>query len=900
MIAERWPGVPVTWSRRVTAAGHAWHYLDNAEAIPAGTRPRGTVLAVHGNPTWSFLWRHVLAEAAGHGWRVVALDQLEMGFSERTGALHRLADRVRQLGEFTDAVGLSGPDWDGRGVVTLGHDWGGIVSAGWALDHPRELAGLALTNTAVHQPPGHAVPVLLRLVRHRRLHEGATTRTPAFLETTLALSRGMSGPVRAAYRAPYRSAVERNGIGGFVEDIPATPSHPSRAELDRIAEGLATLDVPALVMWGPQDPVFYERYFRDLMGRLPHADVHRFDGAGHLLPEDADVAGTLVAWLDRRVGRAEQAQATGAAPGEDRDGPATPYRPVWSALTELGAPGTTSADRTAVVALGATGASELSWGDLDRRVRHLALGLADSGVRAGHRVALLVPPGIDLTTALFACLRLGAVVVVADAGLGLRGLSRAVRSAAPDHIIGIEKALAAAQVLRWPGQKFVVVPTAHQVGYTPPRTAHRRRRTIGISGSLRELLARGVALAERDAALPPAPGPEDEAAVLFTSGSTGPAKGVVYTHRGLAGMRDVVSSTYGLSPDRAFVAGFAPFALLGTATGATSVTPAMDVTAPATLTATALADAVAAVDARAVFASPSALANVVRTARDLTEDRRHTLGLVELFLSAGAPITSEQLARATEVMPHADLHTPYGMTEVLPVTDVSLEEIEAAEAEAVTGSVRGAGGGACVGRPVRGARVRLVPLTQDGAATGEPTTEPGVTGEILVSAPHLKDRYDRRWVTEARSTTWPGWHRTGDVGHLDGAGRLWVEGRLAHVLRTAAGVLTPVAAENAALTVPGVVRAAVVGVGPAGSQQVAVVVETDPAVHRGARARGSLAPEGLSRAVRHACGDIGVPVAAVLRVPEIPTDVRHNSKVDRPRVALWAERLLSGDRAGAP
>src|SRR5690606_5684020 len=126
--------------------------------------------------------------------------------------------------------------------------------------------------------------VLLRLVRHRRLHEGATTRTPAFLETTLALSRGMSGPVRAAYRAPYRSAVERNGIGGFVEDIPATPSHPSRAELDRIAEGLTTLDVPALVMWGPQDPVFYERYFRDLMGRLPHADVHRFDGAGHLLP----------------------------------------------------------------------------------------------------------------------------------------------------------------------------------------------------------------------------------------------------------------------------------------------------------------------------------------------------------------------------------------------------------------------------------------------------------------------------------------------------------------------------------------------------------------------------------------------------------------------------------------
>ncbi|GAA4432469.1 alpha/beta fold hydrolase [Georgenia halophila] len=874
-----------------------WHYLDNASSVDGA--PRGTVLAVHGNPTWSFLWRSVLAAGAGAGWRVVAVDQLEMGLSERTGAHHRLADRVAQLGELTDQLGLSGPDWDGREVVTLGHDWGGIVSAGWAIDHPRELAGVTLTNTALHQPPGHAIPLLLRLVRHRKVHEGATTRTPAFLETALALAKGLDPDERTAYRVPYRTAADRHGVGGFVEDIPATRAHPSHAELERIATGVTELSVPTLLMWGPRDPVFYERYLHDLMARFPHADVHRFEGAGHLLPEDADISSTIVRWLESTFETpttTAHARAGAVSAGDGQAGGTAPFRPVHAALEDLGAEGTDTAGTTAVVALGGDGLTELSWGDLSRRVHHLAHGLADSGVAAGDRVALVIPPGVDLTTALFACLRLGAVVVLADAGLGLRGLTRAVRGAYPDHVLAIEKALVAASALRWPGQKFVVVPAGHEAGYTPPRTAHSRRRTFGIAGSMRELLARGATLADEGAELPPEPGPDDDAAILFTSGSTGPAKGVVHTHRGLAGMRDVVGSTYGLSPDRPFVAGFAPFALLGTALGATSATPDMDVMAPSSLTAPALADAAGAIDAHAVFASPSALANVVRTAADLTDTQRGALAQVQLLLSAGAPITSDRLTRALETMPNASAHTPYGMTEVLPVTDIALEDIRDAEDDAAGRSVQGAGNGSCVGRPVPGAHVEVVPLDDDGAATGEPTTEAGVTGEVLVSAPHLKDRYDRLWATQEHSATWPGWHRTGDVGHLDAAGRLWIEGRLAHVIVTPSGVVTPVGLENAVVAVPLVTRAAVVGVGPAGTQRVAVVVETDRDVHRGARARPGLAPEGLTRAVRQACAPAGV--AAVLRVPEIPTDVRHNSKVERARVAQWADRFLAGERPG--
>lgn len=142
-------GLDPGWSRLVEVPGPAgtdtWHVLDNGRDLDC--EPVGTLLCVHGNPTWSYLWRALLraASAGARPWRVVAVDQLGMGFSERTGRTHRLRDRVVELGALTDVLGLAGP------VVTVGHDWGGAVSLGWAVDHRSQLAGVVLTNTAVHQ-----------------------------------------------------------------------------------------------------------------------------------------------------------------------------------------------------------------------------------------------------------------------------------------------------------------------------------------------------------------------------------------------------------------------------------------------------------------------------------------------------------------------------------------------------------------------------------------------------------------------------------------------------------------------------------------------------------------------------------------------------------------------------
>ncbi|WP_354259678.1 alpha/beta fold hydrolase [Arthrobacter sp. OAP107] len=884
MVAAGWPGVDHEWSREIAVASTSaadvpgtvrrWHLLDNAAQLSRrGLTPAGTLLCVHGNPTWSYLWRSLLAAGSDpvHPWRVVAVDQLDMGFSERTGTFRRLADRINDLGDLTEALGLDGP------VVTVGHDWGGVISLGWALAHPQQLAGAVLTNTAVHQPSDSGIPPALRLALHPAVHGWGTTRSDAFLRVTHSLANPpLPADIRKAYMAPYRGAGRRAGVGNFVADIPVDASHPSFPALSGVAEGLHGLTVPALMLWGPRDPIFSDRYLKDLITRLPHAKVHRFEGAGHLVAEDRDIATPVFEWLAELGG-------DGALVPEETKAEADGVPPLWAPLTELAA-GAAGGD-TAVAEMDADGnvARRLSWQELERSIAALAAGLRATGVGSGSRVSLMVPPGADLTVALYACLRLGAVVVVADAGLGTRGLSRAVKGGTPDFLIGIERALAAAAVLGWPGRRI-------SVRDVPPAA----KRVLGAETSLAALARHGSGLSPE--APSPAPHPDADAAVLFTSGSTGPAKGVLYTHRQLGAMRDTVAETFGIRSGARLVAAFAPFALLGPALGAVSVTPAMDVTAPRTLTARALADAAAAIDATVVFASPAALRNVVATRGGLGRTGHMAMGRVELLLSAGAPVPEPLLADVQRLLPQASLHTPYGMTEALPVTDISLEGIRGAEADATAGTVPGAGNGVCVGLPVHGARVAVVPLAADGSAPGnEPVTEAGVTGEILVSAPHVKQAYDRLWLTQRESIRTSGWHRTGDVGHFDAAGRLWVEGRLAHIVTAPGGVVTPVGAEQAIERLDDVGLAAVVGVGPSGTQAVVAVVETVPS----ARKAGPAAPL-LAGRVRDAALETGVSIAAVLEVPAQPTDIRHNAKIDRTRLSRWASRVLSGGRPGKP
>lgn len=924
------PGFDPAWSRLVTTqtvdGERTFHVLDTGPALEsAGHRPTGTILAVHGNPTWSYLWRSVATatvQAAQQDhpsqvWRVVALDQLDMGCSERlphdglpvpattqesgqhsTARGYRtLTGRIADLDAVVRELGLDELACQGHPLVTLGHDWGGVVSLGWA-GRNRELVSAVMTlNTAVHQRPEDPLPAPLRAALAGPLLAGSTVVTDAFLRTTTALGHPpLTAEVKAAFHTPYTAdanpntpstaAERRGGIGGFVADIPVGPDHGSHAELQRVSSDLTRLGesgTPALVLWGPKDPVFLDRYLADLLERMPQADLHRFEKAGHLLPEDADITEPILLWLESTLPvQGSGSDAETAAGVEEASSTAVQWgvdqRPLWSFLDEW-----RDQDTVALVDLAGSHPGEVTWERLASVVDAVACGLAELGVRRGDRVSLMVPPGRDLTAILYACLRLGAVGVVADAGLGVAGMTRAVRAARPQWVIGELPGLTVARAQSWPGRRVSVRTHSSLVSAG-----------LGVQDSIYAMMDRHAGHRYTGAA----PGPEDPAAILFTSGSTGPAKGVVYTHGRLAALAALLRDVFQVRPGSSLLAGFAPFALLGPAIGATSTTPDMSVTEPASLTAQAVAEAADAAGATIVFASPAALRNVVATAEELDDAQRTTLAGVSLVLSAGAPVLPELMAQVAQVFPSAEIHSPYGMTESLLLTDIDRDTVEK-----VTAGPSGQDG-VCVGHPVGPVRVAIAPLGDDGTSSDtllEGAEAAGILGEVVVSAPHMKAGYDRLWLTDARSkrdsTPERDWHRTQDVGHIDDDGRLWIEGRLQHVVTSPEGPIAPGGPEARIDALAGVHRSAVVGVGPVGTQAVVAVIEP-ASTPRTRTPRPGLADGELSRQVRAAAAP--VPVSAVLVTDTVPVDIRHQSKIDRTRLAQWADQVLSGGTVGRP
>ena len=829
-------GIDPSWSRLLEVPSHdgdthRWHLLDTGAGDP-GT---ATIVCVHGNPTWAYAWKSFLTRF-GAQYRVIAVDQLGMGYSDRldpSDGPRRYRQRVADLADVIDTLDLetSSP------LVLAAHDWGGAIAMGWAVQHVDRVAGMVLCNTGIGVPEGRGAPKIIRLARAAPLRDLICRRTPIFVEGTVRLSgRRISRTDRRAFRAPYRSADARRSIADFVGDVPLVEPHPSADALDEVAERLATIEAPVLLAWGSRDIVFDDDFAADLAARLPNAELQRFADANHLVMAEADVASSVEVWLrDVLDGRRDAIEhVLPPTAGSVFDGLQRRAGSTDTAVADLA--NRQSIDFTTFVA----------------RVDAVAAGLVRRGLRPGDGVAMLTPPGIDLLVAVYGVWRAGGVTVIADRGLGLRGLGRAVASTRPRWTVGPRRAGAARWLLRW-----------------APRSQH-----VDVNA----LIAEPAESVE----LPAEPAADAPAAILFTSGATGPAKGVRYRHGQLGAQRDALATTYDITDDDRLVAAFAPFALYGPALGVPTALTDCDVTKPGELTAEALDEACQETGATMAFASPAALANVVATAGAATSTTESGMAALRLVFSAGAPVPAEILHAVQRLCPDASIRTPYGMTEALPVADIDLEGIDAAEAD-------GDGRGVCVGAPVAGAEVRIAELGFDALDGPPPAVTAGDTGEILVRAPWVSDGYLGRWETERLARPGAGWHRSGDVGHLDALGRLWVEGRAVHVIDAPDGPVTPVPIERAverALAPGGQVvagRVAAVGVGPSGVQQVVVVLED-------ADCTPGLAPQELAAAVREA---VGAPVAAVLSTRTLPVDIRHNAKIDRAAVADWAAETLS-------
>lgn len=834
------PGLQPEWSRIVVIADEQGtssgvHVLDRG---PADAEL--TVLCVHGNPTWSYLWRGVL-EHAPKNVRVVAIDQVGMGYSARTGRMRRLDQRIHDLDSIVGALDISGR------IVLMAHDWGGPVALGWAgsmVDPTDRLAGIVLTNTAVHQPRNAPMPRLIAIAKTPALRDTVCVHTTTFLRGTTTIS-SVDRSTAAAFRAPYATAQLRRPIGDFVADIPVREDHPSMGTLQEIARGLGALsEVPTLLVWGMRDPVFSPRYLDDLRRRMPWAQVQQYSDAGHLVLEDRpDAIAGIWEWIGDQ--RADQ-----VSPQPIRAGSASEELSPTRRLHEL-------RDRSTPAITTREGEQwrSISWSLLEDRVRRLAQGFLGRGIMRGDRVSVLIPPGGDLLAVVYALWHIGATVVVIDAAHRPPAMISALRGARIDHLIAIRRAMPIVAAVRVPGR-------------------------VIWRDQLSEYLA-------SDAApdLDPPVGPDADAVIVFTSGATGAAKPVAYSWARLAATARLLRDSYSLDESDVLVAAFAPWAVMGPLVGMPSVIPQMDASRPGTLTAQALGGAIDHAGGTVMWASPAALRSVLASAPLGSAERVELMARTQtlrLLLIAGAPVSRSLVREVGECWPNVDLRTPYGMTEVLPATDVTGQEILAAPDA----------GGVMVGRPLPGVEVAIAELDHEGNPSAELAFEPGVLGEVALRADHAKSRYDARAFVERAASRNLGWHRTGDIGRVDAHGLLRIEGRLAHVITTAAGPVGPVSIEQqveATVHDQGL-QAAAVGIGPAGTQVVVVVLAPQNA--KGRRSRMRLADVELINRVRAV-----VPTtAAVLWRDAMPVDIRHGAKVDRSHLAAQADRFLAGRR----
>jgi cis-3-alkyl-4-acyloxetan-2-one decarboxylase len=274
-MADDWRSLVPFASHELRLDGQRYHYLDEGQGQP--------LLLVHGNPTWSFYWRALVA-AFRDRYRVIVPDHIGCGLSDKPQRYsYRLAQHAENLRRLVETLDL-------ENITLIAHDWGGAIGVGAALQSPQRFSRFVMMNTAAFRAPH--IPWKIRLARTPLLGTLAIRGGNAFLRAALRMAlekrENMTPAVRAGYLAPYNTWANRVAVDGFVKDIPRSPRHPSYATLLRMEQGLPSLaDRPWLLLWGMRDWCFHEWYLQRFLDFVPQAEVRRLPDAGHWLVEDA-------------------------------------------------------------------------------------------------------------------------------------------------------------------------------------------------------------------------------------------------------------------------------------------------------------------------------------------------------------------------------------------------------------------------------------------------------------------------------------------------------------------------------------------------------------------------------------------------------------------------------------
>jgi acyl-CoA synthetase (AMP-forming)/AMP-acid ligase II len=519
-------------------------------------------------------------------------------------------------------------------------------------------------------------------------------------------------------------------------------------------------------------------------------------------------------------------------------------------------------DLTALVALEGKQWRQWTFAELRQNSDGFAAALDAEGVRQGDRVMLMVRPSMEFVCLTFAVFQLGAVVILIDPGMGYKNLLRCIGSVRPDIFVGIPKAILFSLFFRAP---FATVRKRLRVG----------RALWSLGKGLEPVHAPGREPLRYQA------GAADLAAIIFTTGSTGPPKGVEYTHGIFHTQLGLIRDYYGIGPGDVDQPGFPLFGLFAAALGAKAVIPDMDPTRPAQVDPEKFVRTLLEHRVSYSFGSP-AIWNVV--SRYCLE--KGIVLPVKKVLMAGAPVPGELVERVQRILPEDGcIFTPYGATESLPVAS-----IEGREIVQETWPLTRMGHGACVGRALPGIDIRIIKPVEGPISSWLEVEEwgPGAIGEIVVRGPvvtraYAYNEHETRLAKITDGETF--WHRMGDIGSFDNQGRLWFHGRKAHRVHTVRGVMDTIACEAIFNDHPQVRRSALIGLGTCSCQTPVIVVEPWGAVADEAPLFNELRI--LARA-----NPLTENIEHFLIHRSFPVDIRHNAKIFREQLAAWAAKKV--------
>jgi acyl-CoA synthetase (AMP-forming)/AMP-acid ligase II len=529
---------------------------------------------------------------------------------------------------------------------------------------------------------------------------------------------------------------------------------------------------------------------------------------------------------------------------------------------------------------------------LNAECDRLAHELQAFGIRRGMRTALMVPPSLEFFALTFALFKIGAVLVLIDPGMGVRNLGECLAEAEPEAFIGIRKAHIARKLLGWAKKTVKITAGVNTRLFCQSGVRFNSKFEIQVS------------------LFPTADVADDEmASILFTSGSTGPAKGAVYTHGIFAAQVEALRKLFDIQPGEIDLCTFPLFALFAPALGMTAIIPDMDATRPAKVDPAKIFAAVGRWECTNMFGSPALLNALARknphplplsrkagrgeqessAGASPSPEASPSMQTLKRVISAGAPVPATTIERITQMLaPGTPVFTPYGATECLPVA--------CNDSATILGETRqktDAGAGICVGFPVPEIDVAIIPVSDEPIArwTDALRQPTDVIGEITVHGPFVSPAYFNRPEATKLAKIADGaggvWHRMGDLGTFDERGRLWFCGRKAHRVWTADGPVDTIPCEAIFNTHPAVFRSALVGVGARGQQTPVLCVELERS--QSGIDRAKLTEELLATGARyeHTRG-----ISTVLYHPAFPVDIRHNAKIFREKLAVWAAKRM--------